>query len=113
LFFVLPVTSTGLIVFVIAMSVMTVIVRAQGPSGLVSPFGGMLAGWLFGGSSPSPLRRLWLKLRLAQLDVEAKREARDRRKRAEKSGLRVISGGRDDDGDDEKPNSSRGDRWLN
>lgn len=114
LFFVLPVTSTGLIVIVIAMSVMAVIIREQGPSGLVAPFGGMLAGWLFGGSSPSPFRRLWLKLRLAQLDVEAKREARDRRKRAEKSGLRVISGGRDDDGDDEKkPKSGSGDRWLN
>jgi hypothetical protein len=91
---------------------MMVIIRAQGPSGLIAPFGGMLAGWLFGGTSPSPMRRLWLKLRLAQLDVEAKREARDRRKRAEKSGLRVISGGREED-DDEKPESGRGDRWLN
>lgn len=117
LFFVLPVTSTGLIVFVVAMSVMAVIIRAQGPSGLIAPFGGMLAGWLFGGAAPSPLRRLWLKFRLAQLDAEAEREARGRRKRVEKSPFRVISGGREggNDDDDDKPQGDRGggDRWLN
>jgi membrane associated rhomboid family serine protease len=115
LFFVLPVTSTGLIVFVVATSLMYVVIAAQGPSGLVAPFGGMLAGWLFGGGSPSPFRRFWLKLRLAKLDAEAAKEARDRRRRAGKSGLRVISGGRDSDADPDKPPESRDrdGRWLN
>lgn len=112
LFFVLPVGTTGLILFVIGASVASVIVRAQVPSGLVAPFGGMLAGWLFGSGSPSPLRKLWLKLRLAQLDAEAKREAQARRSRAKRSGLKVISGGRGDDSEDEPKRGSDG-RWLN
>jgi len=114
LFMVLPVTSTGLIVFVIATSLMYVVIAAQGPSGLISPFGGMAAGWLFGGSTPSPFRRFWLKLRLAKLDVEARQEARERRRRASKAGLRVISGGRDDEDSDKDPESrDRDGRWLN
>ncbi|HET9934048.1 MAG TPA: rhomboid family intramembrane serine protease [Polyangiaceae bacterium] len=111
LFFVLPVSSTGLILFVVGASVASVIIKAQAPSGLVAPFGGMLAGWLFGSGSPSPLRRLWLKLRLAQLDVEAKREAQARRNRAARSGLKVITGGRDDDSEDDSKRG--GGRWLN
>jgi membrane associated rhomboid family serine protease len=112
LFFVLPVTSAGLIWFVIGTSLMYVVIAQGGPSGLISPFGGMLAGWLFGSGSPSPMRRLWLKLRLAKLDAEARAEARDRKRRASKSGLRVISGGRD--GDEKEPDSrDRDGRWLN
>ncbi|HEY8946895.1 MAG TPA: rhomboid family intramembrane serine protease [Polyangiaceae bacterium] len=113
LFFVLPVSSRGLIAFVVGVSVLYVIIAAQTPSGLVAPFGGMLAGWLLGGSSPSPLRRAWLKLRLAQLDAEARREARARKGRIGKSGLRVIEGGRQRDSDSgEQPSKSDG-RWLN
>lgn len=112
LFFILPVSSTGLILFVIGASLASVIIKAQAPSGLIAPFGGMLAGWLFGSGSPSPMRRLWLKLRLAQLDVEAKREAQARRARAAKSGLKVISGGRGDDSEDEPKRGGDG-GWLN
>jgi len=112
LFFVLPVSSTGLIVFVVGASVMSVIIKAQGPSGLIAPFGGMLAGWLFGSGSPSPLKKLWLKLRLAQLDAEAKKEAQARRTRAARSGLKVITGGRDEDPEDEPKRGGDG-RWLN
>lgn len=112
LFFVLPVSSRGLILFVVGVSVMYVIIAAQTPSGLVAPFGGMLAGWLLGGSSPSPLRRAWLKLRLAQLDAEARREAKVRKSRAGKSGLRVIEGGAKGDSD-AGPTNKRDGRWLN
>jgi hypothetical protein len=72
----------------------------------------MLAGWLFGSGSPSPLKKLWLKLRLAQLDAEAKKEAQARRARAAKSGLKVITGGRDEDPEDEPKRGGDG-RWLN
>jgi membrane associated rhomboid family serine protease len=114
LFFVLPVSSRGLIAFVIGTSVMYVIIAAQTPSGLIAPFGGMFAGWLLGGSSPSPLRRGWLKLRLAQLDAEARREARARKGRIGKSGLRVIEGGRQRDSDSDPGEPSKRDgRWLN
>jgi membrane associated rhomboid family serine protease len=93
LFFVLPVSSRGLILFAIAASVLMLIAGAMGPSGLVSPFGGMLAGWLFGGGTPSPMRRWWLWLRLRRLDREASRARTGRRRQAQKSGLRVIEGG--------------------
>jgi membrane associated rhomboid family serine protease len=72
LFFVLPVSSRGLILFVVAMSVLYLIAGAMGPAGLIAPFGGMLSGWMLGGK-PSPLRKAWLKYRLAKLDLEAKR----------------------------------------
>lgn len=114
LFFVFPVSSRGLIAFVVGMSVLYVIIAVQTPSGLVAPFGGMFAGWLLGGSSPSPLRRAWLNLRLAQLDAEARREAKGRKTRVGSSGLRVIDGGRrEDDSDPGEDASKRNGDWLN
>lgn len=94
LMFVLPVTSTGLIAFVVAISLLRVIAVSQAPEGLLSPFGGMFAGWLLGGGTPSPLRRAYLKLRLAQLDREAAQARLRRRQRAGQSSLKVIEGGR-------------------
>lgn len=111
LFFVLPVSATSLIALSIGVSLMYVVIAAQGSTGLIAPFGGMLAGWLFGGT-PSPIRRLYLKLRVAQLDAEARREGQARKRRVQGSGLRVISGGKDEKDDDEPGPSGNG-RWLN
>jgi membrane associated rhomboid family serine protease len=94
LWFVLPVSSSGMVLFIIAMSALRVVAAAPGTEGLLSPFGGMFAGWLLGASTPSPLRRLYLRLRLAQLDREAARGARDTKARRKASSLRVIEGGR-------------------
>jgi membrane associated rhomboid family serine protease len=93
LMFVLPVSGTMLLVFVFVMSVLNVIAARAPTEGLITPFGGMLAGWLFG--DYSPLRRFWLKLRLKQLqrETEAMRGAKARTRAA--SGLRVIPGGAD------------------
>jgi membrane associated rhomboid family serine protease len=93
LWFVLPVTSTGMVVFIVAMSVLRVVSVEVPPEGLLAPFGGMLAGWLLGGT-PSPLRRAYLKLRLAQLNSENAREARAAAGRRRSSSLRLIEGGR-------------------
>jgi membrane associated rhomboid family serine protease len=93
LMFVLPVSSRGLIIFVIAISVMYLIADAQTPAGHIAPFGGMIAGWLFGGGTPSPMRRFYLKWRLLQLDTEARRGRQERRRRVERSKLKVIRGG--------------------
>ena len=93
LMFVLPVSSTGLIVFVVAMSVLYLISATASPSGLIAPFGGMLVGWLLGGGTPSPLRRFWLKMRYKKLERETERERTSRRDRVVRSGLRVIEGG--------------------
>jgi membrane associated rhomboid family serine protease len=110
LMFVIPVTSRGLIIFVVAVNVMYLLAATQDTEGRLAPFGGMLAGWLFGSGSPSPLRRAWLKLRLARLDAEARREAEARRKRVAKSGLSVLEGGRGRDDDDAKKPPGG---WLN
>jgi len=106
LMFVLPVSSRGLIVFVLLVNVMFLIAGAGGPDGLIAPFGGMLAGWLLGSGSPSPLRRAWLKLRLAQLDAEARREAQTRKRHRAASGFKVIEGGKS--GDDSDSGSKKG-----
>lgn len=90
LFFVLPVSATGLLFFVIGMSVLRVIGDAKPYEGLITPFGGMLAGWLLGGGSPSPVRRLWLKLRYSSMQ---RRAARYRSARSSNPGLRIIEGG--------------------
>ncbi|HEX5101781.1 MAG TPA: rhomboid family intramembrane serine protease [Polyangiaceae bacterium] len=120
--FVIPITSTGLILFVVALNVMYLIAQAGGPEGQIAPFGGMLAGYLFGGGTPSPMRRLWLKLRLAQLDAEARREAGVRKRRVARSGFDVIEGGkseRTDGGSNGNGNGNRGGKkgpdggWLN
>ena len=94
LWFVLPVSSSGMVLFIVAMSLLRVVAASAGPEGLLSPFGGMLAGWLLGGSTPSPLRRAYLRLRLAQLDREAARGTRAAAARRKDSPLRVIEGGR-------------------
>jgi len=112
LMFVIPVTTRGLLIFVVLMNVMYLIAQVAAPEGLIAPFGGMLAGWLFGSGSPSPLRRAWLKLKLAQLDAEARREADARKQRVAKSGLQVLEGGRGRDSDDDEPKKPPG-GWLN
>lgn len=108
LMMVLPVSARTLILLVIGFNLLRLAAAATPPEGLIAPFGGMLFGWLLGGGTPSPLRKAWLKLRLAQLDNEARREGKRRRPRPNPGGLRVIPGGRTDD-DDKGPDG----RWLN
>jgi membrane associated rhomboid family serine protease len=115
LFFILPVSARGLIVFVVGANVMYLLALQQHTEGIISPFGGMFAGWLLGAGTPSPARKAWLKLQLARLDAEAEREARTRRQRAKSSHLRVIDGGREEGDKSEKGNGRRGPDggWLN
>lgn len=109
LMFVLPISSTGLILVVIGFSVLALIAQSHSFEGYLAPFGGMLAGWLWGGGTPSPARRAWLRLRLRRLDAQAARDARRRKDRAARSGLRVIEGGREPDDDRRGPDG----KWLN
>ncbi|HEY2408720.1 MAG TPA: rhomboid family intramembrane serine protease [Polyangiaceae bacterium] len=113
LFFVLPISGRALMFVILGTGVMYVLAVAHAPEGLIAPFGGMFAGWLLGGSTPSPLRRAWLKIRLAQIDAETRRNADARRARARSSGLKVLEGGKDAPGsDDDNPRGPDG-RWLN
>jgi membrane associated rhomboid family serine protease len=108
LFFVLPISARGLLLFVIGMNVLMVIAGALNFAGHVALFAGMGAGWLFGGSTPSPARRLLLGMRLKQLQAEHDRLEVQRKNRVKRSNLRVIDGGRS------KEDSSPDDKtWLN
>lgn len=111
LFFVIPVSSRMLIVWVVGLGLLYLVAGARPHEGLIAPFGGMLCGWLLGGGTPSPLRRAWLRLRLAQLDSEAQRDGRRRKARPNPGGLRVIPGGRADEDEDKRKGPDG--RWLN
>ena len=97
LFFVLPIGSRGLIIATVGISVALVVVRAIGPSGAIAPFAGMLAGWLFGGGTPSPARRWWLRFKLKRLESETIAE-RERRRKEAKRRFEVLPGGLKDNG---------------
>ncbi len=66
LFFVIPVKGSMLLWLTIAYSVAAIIFDDPSTEGFIAPFGGVVVGLLFGGS-PSPLRALYLKWRLASL----------------------------------------------
>jgi membrane associated rhomboid family serine protease len=85
-----PVSSKTLVLFVVATSVLAVVALSDLPSGLIAPFGGMLAGWMLGGATPSPLRRWWLRQKLVQTERELARERGRRRERVAASGLHVV-----------------------
>jgi membrane associated rhomboid family serine protease len=106
LFFVIPASAKVLLWFVIGVSVLRVIALSQTPEGLLSPFGGMFAGWLLGGSTPSPLRRVYLNWKLSRLEQETTKARTERSSRVQKSNLRVVSGGKSDKQRDPKD-------WLN
>ena len=108
LFFVLPVSSRGLLLMVIGMNVLMVIAGAGNYAGHVALFAGMGAGWLFGAGTPSPARRWLLKLKMKQLANEDAKLKHERKGRVQRSSLRVIEGGR------AKEDSSPDDKtWLN
>jgi membrane associated rhomboid family serine protease len=106
LFFVLPVSATQLLWFVVGMSVLRLIAASGTAEGLISPFGGMLAGWLLGGGTPSPARRLLLRFRYRQLEREAAEAKSRRHSRVKQAPFSVIKGGRGKD-DDEPPSGGR------
>lgn len=93
LFFVLPISGFGMIVFVFAMNVLYVLAMEQRREGLVTPFGGMLAGLLF--AEGSPVRRRYLQWKLGRLQTQAARlsGAAGARPRAKAAHLSVIEGG--------------------
>lgn len=102
LFFVLPVSATTMIVFIFLLSVAHVIAKNNHThEGLITPFGGMLAGYLF--CDKSPLRRLYLKWRLKRLQAETEQIRRQSSEKATaaRARLRVIQGGAGKDDDDD------------
>jgi membrane associated rhomboid family serine protease len=107
LFLFLPASSRTLIWMVVGLSVLRIVAQSHTPEGLLSPFGGMLAGWLMGGGTPSPLRRLYLSWKLSRLEQETERSRGIRSERVRKANLRVVPGGKSD----KQPRDPKD--WLN
>jgi membrane associated rhomboid family serine protease len=103
LFMVLPMRGRTLFWLTIGFCVLDLIYPAGMPEGVVAPFGGLIAGLLFGGS-PSLVRTAWLHLRLAFIrrqstslrvdDILAQKPPR--RPRPGAPPLRVVPGGLDE-----------------
>lgn len=102
LFFFLPVTGKQLFWLTIGFCVLGVIYPAGSPEGVFSPFGGVLVGVLLGGT-PSVLRSLYLRIKLALLrrssgnvSIQPLLKPPPRRRGSGPS-LRVVSGGLEDE----------------
>lgn len=111
----LPITTGMVIGLAVGTPFIYLLFRSLPPEGIPGSLGGCFAGWLLGGGTPSPLRRYWLKFRIGRLDAEVAREAAQRKKRVERSRLKVIEGGLakpDAPSDGEKGRGPDG-RWLN
>ena len=100
LFFFLPVRGRILFWVTVGFCVLDLIFPASLPEGVVAPFGGVIAGLVFGGS-PSLARKAWLHTRLALLrrsssSVRVEDVLSPKPKRRQRAGappLRVVSGG--------------------
>lgn len=111
----LPITPRMIILLAVGTPFVYLLFRTLPPEGIPGSLGGCFAGWLLGGGTPTPLRRYWLKFRIGRLDAEVAREAAQRKKRVERSRLKVIEGGLakpEPPTDGEKGRGPDG-RWLN
>lgn len=103
LFFVLPVTGRGLLFFIVGLNVLYAIAVEHKAEGIVTPFGGMLAGWM--GADGSPLRRVYLQWKFRRLQSQSESLRGMKAALGAKSGkaggpkLRVIEGGNKRDKD--------------
>ncbi len=105
LFFVVPVSGRQLFWVTIGFCVLFLVYFQDMNEGAIAPFGGVLTGVLMSGS-PSPVRALWLKLKLAVLrrqknaiTVESILEGKPTTKRPRPGAppLRVVYGGLEDE----------------
>lgn len=91
LFFVLPVSATILVLFIVGLNVLYLVAGEQRHEGMVTPFGGMLMGYLL--SDVSPVRRWFLKRQFRKVQAES---AALRASRTDRSHLRIVKPTRDD-----------------
>lgn len=100
-YFVIPMKPLVMVGIMVVWHVLQLIAVETPPrEGVFAPFAAMAAGWLF--TEVSPLRRLYLKLKLKRLQSEVDSLSKKQKRRAAASHLRVIRGGNDDDDDDDR-----------
>lgn len=124
LFFFIPVRGKTFIWITLGYCVLGLVYLQAQPEGVIAPFGGAAVGALLGGT-PSVLRKLYLRVKLALLrkkgpvltvesllddDVSARPRARGV-KGGKTPSLRVVYGGLEDDPEAKK--SPKDKRWLN
>jgi membrane associated rhomboid family serine protease len=117
LFFFLPVSGKALLWITIGFCALALLYTEQVPEGAVAPFGGVIVGLLFGGT-PSPMRAVWLRVRLwglrrsgaPRLDIDLGDRKADKPRRGGPP-LRVLHGGLDAELEKRKPPKDK--RYLN
>jgi hypothetical protein len=103
LMFVIPLRPMVMVALLAGWHVLLIVARSHNE--LLAPFVAMLAGWVF--SDHSPLRRLYLNIKLKRLQSEVQSLEKQRRRRRDAGPkLRVIPGGSDTDRDSEPPDTS-------
>jgi membrane associated rhomboid family serine protease len=128
LFFFLPISGRMLFYITLGFCVLGLVYHEHVPEGAMAPFGGVAVGYLLSSSnatagSPSALRTIWLKLKLAMLrrrgaavtvDDILEPPSRPRPTSAKRKGgppLRVVPGGLEDELKNRKPPKDK--RYLN
>lgn len=119
----LPMSGKTLFWVTIGLAVLSLVFLQGAPEGALAPLGGVAAGLLFAGS-PSPVRSLWLRLKLGSMrrrgggiTVEDLLRGDDRprpappRRTGKSPPLRIVQGGLEDDLKNRKPPKDK--RYLN
>jgi membrane associated rhomboid family serine protease len=113
-----PVSTRVFMWFTVALAASTLVFPAPPPEGVLGPLAGVGVGFLFSGS-PSPMRRLWLRIRLAfyrrqsraLLEQSLGTDRPTTKRRPGAPPLRVVSGGLEDELKKRKPPKDK--RYLN
>ena len=118
-YFLIPISGMALVWITLAFCALGLVTWRSVTEGAASPFGGFAAGWLLAGS-PSPLRRLYLRVKLfflrrrgpgVHIDLGDVRPKAPRKPRPGSPPLRIVQGGLDDEL--QKRNPPKDKRYLN
>jgi len=123
LFFAIAVKGKHLFWFAVAYALLGIVFLDASGSGAVAPIGGIVTGLLFAGT-PSPMRRMFLQMRLRGLEKQSQkltaqsilegRAPKPKRPRSKDApDLRIVQGGIEDDADLSGRKPPKDKRYLN
>jgi membrane associated rhomboid family serine protease len=121
--FFLPMSGRTLYFITIGGAILAIVFLQGAPEGAFAPIGGVAAGILFSGS-PSPMRALWLRIRLGSMrkrggitvqdllgDMDPGSRPRPTKRSGKAPPLRIVQGGLEEDLKNRKPPKDK--RYLN